>query len=91
MKSGSAARPTTPPTSSGRLGEPYGYPSADPGADEHDASMVVRRRDRFDQLLRIGEPLRQTCLLDVTLRASNAVVISHDAWEINLFLRHQVP
>ena len=25
-----------------RLGEPDGYPSTDPGADEHDAPMVVR-------------------------------------------------
>ena len=36
-----------------RLGEPDGYPSADSCADEHDAPMVVRRRDRFDQLLRV--------------------------------------
>ena len=90
-----------------RLGEPYGYPSADPGADlcanqpvirrsatggdaprhliyalpgadEHDAPMVVRRGDRFDQLLRIGEPLREAGLLDVSLRATHAVIIGHD-------------
>ena len=49
------------------LSEPYGYPPTNSGADEHDAAVVVRRGDRFDQLLRIGEPLRQACLLDVAL------------------------
>ena len=61
-----------------RLGQPYGYPSTDPCADEHDAAVVVRRRDRFDQLLRVREPLRQACLLDVALGATHAVVISDD-------------
>ena len=59
------------------LSEPYGYPPTNSGADEHDAPVVVRRGNRFDQLLRIGEPLRETSLLDVTLRASHAVVIGH--------------
>jgi hypothetical protein len=49
-----------------------------PGADEHDAPMVVRRGDRFYQLLRIGEPLREAGLLDVSLRATHAVIIGHD-------------
>ena len=36
-----------------RLGEPDGYPATDPGADEDYASMIVRRGDSFDQLLRV--------------------------------------
>ena len=60
------------------LSEPYGYPPTNSGADEHDAAVVVRRGNRFDQLLRIGEPLRETSLLDVTLGTTHAVVIGHD-------------
>ena len=41
-----------------RLGEPDGYPSTDPCADEDDAPMIVRGGDRFDQLLCVGQPFR---------------------------------
>ena len=61
-----------------RLGEPDGYPSADSCADEHDAPVVVRRGDCFNQLFCVGEPFGQACFLDVALGATHAVVVGHD-------------
>ena len=46
--------------------------------DEYDAAVVVRRGNSFNQLFCVSEPLRKAGLLDVSLRATHAVIIGHD-------------